>query len=214
MGSRRDHTRPLAFPRLGGRSSRREATEENPAGGPVIDGGASQHRENRVATAVIVVQRGILQAEEKYLVHPSATLGTWFARVQETIAVASRVTLGRIEESRGLSEDEIADEQLGVHADICAEAIRAAAQVWGGGPSPLAREEILDLVSSRRPPDPRLCWMTFLLSLAHCNAALEPIANGLREMDLPMGAPTDCEAVAQSFIAVGSHSFGALYALC
>jgi hypothetical protein len=56
--------------------------------------------EDRAAAATMVVQRGIVQAEEKYLIHPSSTLGTWFARVQETISVASRVTLMRIDGSR------------------------------------------------------------------------------------------------------------------
>jgi hypothetical protein len=164
--------------------------------------------------ARLVVQRGLLQAEEKYLVDPGATLGTWFARVQETIAVASRVTLRRIEECRLPAEDDAADELVGLYADICAEAIRAAAQVWGERPSPRAREEILHLVSSRQPSADRLCWKTFLESLARCSAALEPLANGLREMDLPMGEPTDCERVAESLLEAARHAFGAVYVLC
>jgi hypothetical protein len=163
----------------------------------------------------MIVQRGIVQAEEKYLVQPAATLGTWFARVQETIAVASRVTLLRIDGSRLVSEDDIADEQLGVHADICAEAIRAAAQVWGGGPSPLARVEILDSLSGRRQPVLlELTWQNLLVGLARCSAALEPLANGLREADLPMGEPTDCDIVAECFLGVAGHAYGAVHVLC
>jgi len=170
--------------------------------------------EDRVAAATMVVQRGILQAEEKYLVSSRATLGTWFARVQETISVASRITLVRTDGLRLLSEGEVVDEQLGVHADICAEAIRAVAQVWGGGPSPQARAEILDFVSGQPQPVCRLTWPTLLVSLARCSAALEPLANGLRDSDLPMGEPTDCEIVADCFLGVAGHAFGAVHALC
>lgn len=171
-------------------------------------------QEDRAAAAAMVVQRGIVLAEEKYLAHPSSTLGTWFARVQETIAVASRVTLARIDGSRGPSEGEVVDEQLGVHADICAEAIRAAAQVWGGGPSPHARAEILDLLSGHPHPVHQLSWPTLLMSLARCSAALEPLANGLRDADLPMGESTDCEIVAACFLGTAQYAFGAVHVLC
>lgn len=171
--------------------------------------------EDRAAAAAMVVQRGIVQAEEKYLVHPGSTLGTWFARVQETIAVSSRVMLMQIDGSRRPSEDEVANEQLGVHADICSEAIRAAAQVWGGGPSPHARAEILDLLSGRpQPVNQQLSWPMLLVSLARCSAALEPLANGLRDADMPMGEPTDCEIIADCFLGAAEHAFGAVHALC
>ena len=168
----------------------------------------------RREAATLAVQRGLLQAEEKYLVDPGATLGTWFARVQETIAVASQVTIARIEEWRLPTEDDVADEQVGLYADICAEAIRAAARVWGEQPSPRAREEILHLVSGRQPAAAPRCWTTFLESLARCSAALEPLANGLREMDLPMDEPTDCGRVAESLLEAAGHAFGAVYVLC
>ena len=170
--------------------------------------------DERTAAATMVVQRGIVQAEERYLFDPGATLGIWFARVQETIAVASRVTLRGIDEDRRPSDDEVADEQLGVHADICAEAIRATAQVWGGGPSPLARVEILDLVSGRFRPTQELNWSALLLMLTRCSASLEPLANGLREADLPMAEPTDCEVVADCFLSAALYAFGAVYVLC
>ena len=170
--------------------------------------------DDRAAAATMVVQRGIVQAEERYLVDPDATLGVWFARVHETIAVASRVTLQRIDESRRPGEDEVADEQLGVHADICAEAIRATAQVWGGGPSPLARAEILDLISGRSRPMEQLTWSVLLVILTRCSAALEPLANGLREADLPMAEPTDCEVVAECFLSAALHAFEAVHVLC
>jgi hypothetical protein len=170
--------------------------------------------DDRTAVATMVVQRGIVQAEERYLVDPGATLGIWFARVQETIAVGSRVTLRQIDEARQPDEDEVADEQLGVHADICAEAIRATAQVWGGGPSPLARVEILDLVSGRSHPIQQLTWLDLLVLLARCSASLEPLANGLREADVPMAEPTDCEVVADCFLNAALHAFGGVHVLC
>jgi hypothetical protein len=170
--------------------------------------------EDRLDAAVRAVRRGLLQAEEKYLVDPGATLGTWFARVQETVAVAFGVTLSRIEESRPPSEEQIVEEQIGLHADICAEAIRAAAQLAVGGPSAGAREEILRLVSQRRPPAPQPRWAASLECLARCTAALEPLANGLREGDLPMGEPTDCDRVTESLLEAASQAFGMVHALC
>lgn len=169
---------------------------------------------NRAAVAVSTVQRGLLRAEEKYLVDSGASLGTWFARVQETIAVACRVSLERIEESRRPTEAEVANELMGVFADICAEAIRAAAQVWRGGSSPRARDEILRLVSvSGIPASDGPSWNSLLESLARCNAALEPLANGLREQDLPMGEPTDCDRVSECLFDAAERAFGALYGL-
>lgn len=171
-------------------------------------------RQLQTEAAKVAVERGLLQAEEKYLVDPDATLGTWFARVQEPISVAARVTLTHIEESRLPIDNAVAEEQLGLHADICAEAIRAAAQVWEQGPSPRAREEILDLVSRRRLPPSQVSWSALLISVARCSAALEPLANGLRERDLPMGEPTDCSQVVDSFVEAAGHAFGATYVLC
>lgn len=192
---------------------RTDAVTGGIAGSACSLGEASPRRDGRREAASLALRRGLAQAEEKYLADPGATLGTWFARVHETIAVASRVSLTRIEESRALAEEDVAGEQVGLQADICAEAIRAAAQAWGVRPSD-AREEILSLVLDRHPAPVESQWKALLGSLARCNAALEPIANGLREMDLPMGTPTDCEAVAESFVEVAGHSFGALYALC
>jgi len=170
--------------------------------------------EDRAARAVKIVQRGILLAEEKYLARPDSSLGVWFARVHETIAVASRVTLARLGESRGPSEGEVADEQLGVYADICAEAVRAAAQVWVGGPSPHARMEILREVAGGHRPTEQLSWPALLVSLAGCSAALEPLANGLREADLPMREPTEGGVIAECFRGAAEHAFGAVHVLC
>jgi hypothetical protein len=163
--------------------------------------------------AVGVVRRAVLRAEEKYLVDPDATLGTWFARVSEPIAVASRVTLARIAEGRLPVEEDIAKEQIGLFADICAEAIRAAAQVWGTAPSAQVREETLQIVARRAPMD-GACSRTALKCLVCCIAALEPLANGLREGDLPMSEPADCEVIAESLLGVAGQAFAAVGALC
>lgn len=169
---------------------------------------------DREEAAVRLVRRGVLQAEEKYLVSPSASLGIWFARVQEPICVACRVTLARLVEGRRLGEADIAAEQVGLQVDICAEAIRAAAQLWEGGPSPAARDEVLTLVAARGRADFPISLSKVLVALVSCTAALEPLANGLREDDLPMGDPTDREAVTACLVEVIDHAFGVIYALC
>lgn len=173
-----------------------------------------EERDGARESAVGVVRRGILQAEEKYLVEPGASLGTWFARVQEPIGVGCRVTLRRLGEGRLLGEAEIAGEQLGLQADICAEAIRATAQLHHAGPSPGAREEILGFLARRGHAGPVASLPDVLLALASCTAALEPLAAGLRERDLPMGGPTDGEAVTDCLLAAGAHAFGVIHALC
>lgn len=184
------------------------AAPEAPAGGSGFAGA------DRRKAAVGVVRRGILQAEEKYLVEPDASLGTWFARVQEPICVGCRVTLLRLSEGRRLGEAEVAGEQLGLQADICAEAMRAAARLSPGGPSPGATDDILAFIA--RLGDTRSVATLFdvLVALAFCTSALEPLANGLRERDLPMGHPTDGEAVTDCLIEVSAYAFGVIHALC
>jgi hypothetical protein len=212
MGRVRDRTRSL-LPCLWRADRPTEMEIGGLAGSAGGVAGASPRGDGREEAARSSLRSGLAQAEEKYLAEPGATLGTWFARVHETIAVASRVSLERFEEARSLTEDDVAAEQVGLQADICAEAIRAAAQAWGVPPTH-AREEILGLVLSRHPTHPEFRWIALLESLVRCNAALESLANGLREVDLPMGPPTDCHAVAESFVEVAGHSYGALYALC
>jgi hypothetical protein len=164
--------------------------------------------------ALDIVRRGILLAEEKYLVEPGASLGTWFARVQEPIAVGSRVTLQRIGEGRRLAEADIAAEQLGLQADIGAEAIRAAAQLAPGGPSPGARDAVLAVVAQSGPVRSVASLFDVLVALACCSAALEPLAAGLREGDLPMGPPTDGDPVSACLIEVSVHAYAVIDALC
>lgn len=165
--------------------------------------------------ASLIVKRGLAQAEERYLVSPEATLGTWFARVTETLTTAARIILVRIEEGRHLDEEEVAAEQLGLFADICAETVRATSKVWEGGQPQLAREEILTAIFASTPltlPGPS--WVGTLGSLTQCVAALEPLANGLRDGDLPMGEPTDCELLAAALLEIGVHALHAIESLC
>jgi hypothetical protein len=179
-----------------------------------IAGPSERTVSDRGQTAIRLVRRGVLQAEEKYLVKPSASLGIWFARVQEPICVACRVTLVRLVECRRLGEADVAAEQVGLQADICAEAIRAAAQLWRGGPSPEAQDEILALVAARTRSACADDLSDVLVALVGCSAALEPVANGLREEDLPMGDPTDREAVTACLLDVVDRAFGVIHALC
>lgn len=176
-----------------------------------FDGTAEARRRQ---AAVAAVHRALVHAEEKYLIAPGSTLGTWFARVHETIAVASRVGLARIEDGRDLAEDETASEQLGLYADICAEAIRAAARVWVSEGSSEAREQIIELVSADQTGLERLCWEELVICILRCCAALEPIANGLRAGDLPMGEPTDRTEVANCLQEVAGHAYRAAVVLC
>jgi hypothetical protein len=163
--------------------------------------------------AAIVVRDGLARAEERYLVDPDASLGTWFARVHETIAVASGVTLARSMEGRLPTEVDVAAELSGVYADICAEAIRAAALFRDEGSSTQARDEVLGCVVAVRVRLVQLRWERLLELLVSLNATLEPIANGLREGDLPMGAPIDCDLVMERLIAVADGAFGAVCVL-
>lgn len=176
-------------------------------------GGRSAAMGRRTA-AVGVVRRGILGAEEKYLVEPGASLGTWFARVQEPICVGCRVTLLRLGEGRRLGEADIAGEQLGLQADICAEAIRAAARLSPSGPSPGATDDILASIALLGDRRSVATLFDVLVALAFCTSALEPLANALREGDLPMGHPTDGEAVTDCLIEVSVYAFGVIHALC
>jgi len=169
--------------------------------------------EPRRLLAAIIVRDGLARAEERYLVDPGASLGTWFARVHETIAVASGVTLARAMEGRLPTEVDVAAELSGVYADVCAEAIRAVAQLREEGPSTQARDEVLGCVVAVRVRLVQLRWERLFELLVSLNATLEPIANGLREGDLPMGAPIDCDLVMERLITVADGAFGAVCVL-
>jgi hypothetical protein len=166
----------------------------------------------RRATAVL--KRGLAEAEEKYLVAEGATLGTWFARVAETVAVADRVILGQLESGCRVEDEGVAGQQLGVFAAISAEAIRAMSQIWDRTSPTRAREEIVELISA----SPRSCsgssWTETLSAVGRCLAVTEPIASGLRDGDLPIGEPTDGDLVIEAFLEVAVHAFQAIEARC
>lgn len=189
--------RPVVDARFGEEGDEAERFNNNSAG--------------RRATASLLVLKALTQAEEHYLIAPNATLGTWFARVQETVSVASRVTVGRIEEGGPPLEEEVAREQVGLLADICAEAIRAVRQIWPGFPAPSTENDLFEFAAVG---DTQMSWTLLLISLARCSAALEPVANGLRDRDLPIDGSVDCEVIADSFQDVAGYAFGAVYSLC
>jgi len=154
-----------------------------------------------------------VHAEEKYLVDPDASLGTWFARVHETIAVASRITLQRVFEGRTLEADEVAEEQIGLASDICAEAIRGLSRLWPDAHPASTREDIIELIS--REPHPGVeGWEAVSSCLLRCCAELEPLANGLREGDLPMASAAEGNQVMNSLYYAALHAFGLVYVLC
>lgn len=157
---------------------------------------------DRRRKAMPFLEAALARAEEMYLVDSDATLGTWFARVAETLAVASRVVMNWVDEGRSLEEKEVVLEQAGLFADICAEAIRAASRAQGKERSAQARGEVLEAAFVSPAAVMDSSWSARLSVLARCTAALEPVANGLREGDLPMSEPTDCDRVGGIFLGV------------
>ncbi len=169
---------------------------------------------SRQEAAVIAVRSVLAKAEENYLAEPGLSLGTWLARVEETISVAARAILAQIEHQRLLIEEDVAIGQAGLFADICAESIRAVSRLPSDG-SGSAKDDFLELVAAgdHLPPGPG--WDELQEALLRCQVALEPIANGLREGDLPMDAESDHdEIVSASLLEVARWSFGVVYALC
>lgn len=168
----------------------------------------------RTEAATLAVRRVLLRAEDEFPSDPDLSLGGWFARVQETIGVASRVTLERIEQGRILVLEDVATEEAGLFADVCAEAIRAAARAWGGNPL-AASEEIFDFLARTEASGNRPGWDEILETLARCGAALEPVSNRLRDGDVPMTAVVDSDdAVMQGLLGVARQAFDVVYALC
>lgn len=166
--------------------------------------------------AAIAAEKAVLaMAEENYLAEPGLSLGIWLARVEETLAVAARAVLAHIDHGCLLIEEDVAIMQAGLFADVSAEAIRAVVRLCGEQPRPEVKEKILELVATCDPLPPRPGWDELQEALLRCQAALEPIANGLRNGDLPMEAAIDREgAVSNSLLEVARHGFAVVYALC
>jgi hypothetical protein len=167
----------------------------------------------RSVAAIDAVKRVLADAEESFLADSSYSMGTWALRVQETLSVAARQLGARVEAGDRLSSDDVSLEQAEVFADICAEAIRAAAHCWGECPPASAREKILSSLGGEYEfaPDPP-GWADLLLALAGSIAALEPIANAMRDGDLRGGAMSSADGgAAASFTEVARKAYWVVY---
>jgi hypothetical protein len=171
----------------------------------------------RSTAAIEAVKRVLAGAEETFLADSSYSMGTWAMRVQETLSVAARQLSARVEAGDLLFNDDVALEQAEVFADITAEAIRAGAHFWGECSPASAREEILDLLGDEYSfaPD-RPGWNDLLLALAGSMAALEPVANALRDGDLPKDAAFGGShgGAATIFTEVARKAYWVVYVLC
>lgn len=112
----------------------------------------------RDEAAAETIRHLLRHAEEHYPADSETSLGAWFARVQETIAVAGRVAVDRLHENRHLDEREIAMELIGVFGDVCAEAVRAGARVRGGNSLRASENLILVLLGPRGSFPVRRGW--------------------------------------------------------
>lgn len=194
--------------------SRSEEAAADLGAGPLFDNRERAPADARIAAALRVVDRAVLMAEEKYPAEPGASVGTWFARVQETISVACRVAVRRLDEDHRPCAADLAGEQLGLLADICAEATRAAAQTRPGGSALGSRVEALLFLAGHDAPALAECHPDVLVLLVHCTAALEPLANGLRQGDLQVADAVDQAIVGECFLAAFGRAFAGVYALC
>jgi hypothetical protein len=166
--------------------------------------------------ATEAVKRVLAEAEETFLADDTYTLGVWNARVGETLAVAARGLSAHVEQGDLLLNDDIALEQAELFADVCAEAIRAAAHSWGECSPAEAREEILCLLEEAYAFAPeRPGWDDLMLALLRGTAALEPVTSGLREGDLPVTTFLSTGGKASScFMEVARQAYWAVYVLC
>jgi hypothetical protein len=183
---------------------------------PSVADDRAGHLSSGNEAASSIIRRVLLQAEEDFVADPWFTLGTWLARVQETISVASAVALSGIDARRHLEDDDVAAEAMGVFADLCAEAIRAAARLSPESMSADPKEMLLASVGEEEVLGPAAVhWSDLKDALVRCQAAIEPIANGLREGDLPMSRDADPDGVVYAnLIEVIRQGYGVVFALC
>jgi nuclease-like protein len=168
--------------------------------------------DDRLEVAREVVRRVLVYAEESFLADPDLSLGTWLARVQETISVASATALGSAEAGRTLESDDVAAETLGVFADLCAETVRAAARLAPASASSNPKEAVITLACRDDWPS-RIDWTDVKDSLIRCQIAIEPLASGLRDGDRPMVDAAGEEAYL-TFLEVIRQGFSVVYGLC
>lgn len=169
--------------------------------------------EDRLEAAKEIVRRVLVRAEEEYLADPDLTLGIWLTRVQETISVASSMTLAGSEAGRSLDDDDVAADAIGVFADLCAEAIRAAARLVPGA-SRDPKEAVLAVACRDDCLIPLgTGWGDLKDSLIRCQVAVEPLASTLRDADRPVSNVAGDEAYS-AFVDVIRHAFPVVHGLC
>jgi hypothetical protein len=168
--------------------------------------------------SIETVRMLLARAEEVYLADAELSLGIWLARVQETIGVAARVTVAGIERCELLQMASVAEEQVGVYGDLCAEALRAAARLlepeWQRSAG--LKDDLLAGIASGDLPNARPGWAELLETLARTQSALEPVAAELRDEDLPVSAlrASDRSAFGDRFLTVAKEAFVVVDGLC
>jgi hypothetical protein len=186
------------------------------SGGVPSDSGVAT-AEDRCAS-IEIVRILLAKAEEVYLADAALSLGLWLARVQETIGVAARVTLAGMERRELLQVAAVAEEQLGVYGDLCAEALRAAARLAESesGRSAGLKDDLLTGVASGDLPNARPGWGDLLETLARTQSALEPVASALRDEDLLVAElrASDRRVLGDCFLAVAREAFLVVDGLC
>jgi hypothetical protein len=169
-------------------------------------------------TPIETVRMLLAKAEEVYLADAQLSLGIWLARVQETIGVAARVTLAGMERCELLQVASVAEEQVGVYGDLCAEALRAAARLLEPERQRSAglKDDLLSGIASGDFPNARPGWADLFETLARTQWALEPVAAALRNEDLPLPALRDSDrsAFGDSFLTVAREAFVVVDGLC
>lgn len=184
-------------------------------GGVEASPGAEDRWISRHDAAFRTVERILLRSEESFPAGEDMTLGTWFARAQETLAVTSRVCIGHIESGQLLGDRRIADEVMVAFGEVCSEATRTVGWL-NGGERARANQAALQLLWHYDLPIADPAWAEVLEAVARCSAALEPVANCLREGDVARedARSVDGDVIKQAWLEVGRLSFREVYALC
>lgn len=187
---------------------------ENKQEGKKPGSGLEQRWVCRDDAALSAVERLLARAEEAFPADTGMSLGTWFARVQETIAVTARVLLNHLESGRLLDQD-VRPELMVAFGDVCAESTRALAWLGGGDPA-RANQATLHFLREFGGTVEECDWLRLQETVARCCAMLEPVATVLRNGDLPLGDARDREGaeVEDALLKVARESFGQVCALC
>jgi Nuclease-related domain len=179
----------------------------------LVDGG--QGLEPR-EVSVEVLRVALLRAEETYLADPNLSLGVWLVRIQETISVASAAILNAIDRDEQLAAPDIAAKLTGIFADLAAEAIRAASRLEPARAQRDPQSFVLELGTIQLPERASISaagWPYLKDSIIRCQAAVEPIAAGLRLDDNVAANRLDAEAF-ESILEVVREAHRAVLCLC